>query len=180
MPRCGKSEVNMNNNLTRIIKAAVFAALACVCTVMIAIPLPGGGYANLGDTIVIASGFFCGPVFGAFAAAIGSALADILSGFALYAPATFVIKGCMALVVGMICKSVNNNGFSWRLVPAAISAEAIMVLGYFLYEIVIYDIGVAIVDIPGNAVQGACGIVFSMILINVLNANKNVRKLIKI
>ncbi len=170
----------MKNNLTCLVKAAVFAALACVCTMLIAIPLGGAGYANLGDTVVIAAGFFCGPVWGTLAAAIGSALADIFSGFALYAPATFVIKGCMALTVAMICKSVNKNGFTVRLVPASVCAEVIMVLGYFLYEIVIYNPATAIADIPGNAVQGVCGIVFSMVLVNVLNANKNVRKLIKI
>ena len=170
----------MKNRVSRIIKTAVFAALVCVCTMMIAIPLGGGGYANLGDTVVIASGFFCGSVFGALAAAIGSALADILSGYALYAPATFIIKGAMALLVGMMCYRVNKSGFVWQLVPSAILAEVIMVLGYFLFEILVYGIGVAIVDIPGNAVQGGCGIVFSMILVNVLNANKNVRKLIKI
>ncbi len=170
----------MKSNVMKLIKAAVFAALACVCTMMIAIPLGGGGYANLGDTIVITAGFFGGSVFGPLAAAVGSALADVLSGYALYAPATFVIKGVMALVVSAICRNVSKNGFSFRVVLAAVIAEIIMVAGYFIFEIFVYDISIAIVDIPGNAVQGVCGIVFSMILVSVLNANKNVRKLIKI
>ncbi len=170
----------MKNNVTKLIKAAVFAALACVCTMMIAIPLGGGGYANLGDTIVIAAGFFGGSVFGPLAAAIGSALADILSGYAVYAPATFVIKGLMALIVSLICKNVSKNGFSWQLIPAAVVAEIIMVLGYFVFETFVYDISIAIADIPGNSVQGVCAIVFSSVLVSVLNANKNVRKLIKI
>ena len=170
----------MKNNVTKLIKAAVFAALACVCTMMISIPLGGGGYANLGDTIVVTAGFFGGPVFGSLAAAIGSAMADILSGYAIYAPATFIIKGLMALVVSLICKSVSKNGFSWQIIPAALISEVVMVLGYFVFEIFVYDVSVAIVDIPGNSVQGICGIVFSTILVSVLNANKNVRKLIKI
>lgn len=170
----------MKNNVTKIIKSAVFAALACVCTMMIAIPLGGGGYANLGDTIVVAAGFFCGPLFGPLAAATGSALADILSGYALYAPATFVIKGLMALIVALFCKKINKNGFSWRVIVSAAIAEVVMVAGYFVFELFVYNIGVAVMDIPGNAIQGACGIVFSTILVNVLNANKNIRKLIKI
>ena len=170
----------MKSNVVKLIKAAVFAALACVCTMIIAIPLGGGGYANLGDTIVIAAGFFGGGVFGALAAAIGSAMADVLSGYAIYAPATFVIKGLMALAVSLICKSVKKEGFAWQIIPAAVLAEVLMVAGYFIFEIFVYDIGVALADIPGNAVQGVCGMVFSTIVVNVLNSNKNVRKLIKI
>ncbi len=176
-PQC---EANMNKRVLKIMKSAAFAAIICICTMIIPVPLPGGGYANLGDTMVIAAGFFCGPVYGFFAAAIGSALADIFSAFALYAPATFVIKGLMALTVGLICKSVNKHGFTARLIPAAVIAEIEMVLGYFVFEIFVYDISVALADIPGNSVQGVCGIVFSTILVNVLNANKTVRKLIKI
>ncbi|MBQ7836669.1 MAG: ECF transporter S component [Clostridia bacterium] len=168
------------NNLMKPVKTAAFAAIICVCTMLIAIPLPGNGYANLGDTMVIAAGFFLGPVYGFFAAAIGSAFADIFSSFALYAPATFVIKGLMALVVGVICKSINKHGFTARLIPASFLAELIMVMGYFIFELFIYDFGVAAVDVAGNAVQGVCGVAFSMLLVNVLNANKYVRKLIKI
>ncbi len=170
----------MKSKVTKIIKAAVFAALACVCTMMVAIPLGGGGYANLGDTIVVTAGFFCGSFFGPLAAAVGSALADILSGYALYAPATFVIKGIMALIVSLICRKMNKSGFSWRVIVSAVVAEVLMVAGYFVFEVFVYNIGVAVMDILGNAIQGACGIVFSSILVNVLNANKNIRKLIKI
>ena len=170
----------MNKNIVNLIKTAAFAAIVCVCTLLITIPLFGGGYANLGDTMVIAAGFFCGPLYGFFAAALGSALADIFCGFAIYAPATFVIKGLMAVTIGFICKSVDRHGFTARLIPASIAAEIEMVLGYFLFETVIYNFTTAIADIPGNAVQGACGIVFSIVLVNVLNANKQVRKLIKI
>ncbi len=170
----------MGNNILKTVKTAAFAAIICVCTMLVAIPLPGNGYANLGDTMVIAAGFFCGPVYGFFAAAIGSAFADIFSSFVIYAPATFLIKGLMAFTVGMICKSVKSNGFTVRLIPATVIAEIEMVLGYFIFEIFIYDMSIAVADIAGNAVQGACGVAFSMVLVNVLNANKRVRKLIKI
>lgn len=177
----GKTEFIMNKNIANLVKTAAFAAIVCVCTLLVAIPLPGNGYANLGDTMVIAAGFFCGPVYGFFAAAIGSALADIFSSFALYAPATFIIKGLMALTVGFICKSINKHGFTARLIPSSVIAELEMVLGYFIFEMFIYDDKtIAIMDIAGNAIQGACGIVFSIVLVNVLNANKQVRKLIKI
>ena len=89
----------MDNNKTRkIVLAAMFAALCCVATMIIKIPSPLKGYLNLGDCIVLLSGFMLSPVYGFLAAGFGSALADIFSGYIVYAPATFIIKGVMALV----------------------------------------------------------------------------------
>jgi len=43
-----------------------------------------------------------GPFFGAFAAGVGSMLADLLSGYAQYAVPTLIIKSIMALIMGLI------------------------------------------------------------------------------
>ena len=70
--------------------SALFAAIICIATFIVKIPSPAtNGYFNLGDCFVILSGLLLSPVYGALAAGIGSALADILSGYAQYAPATF-------------------------------------------------------------------------------------------
>ena len=81
----------------RLVFTALFAALCTVGTVVISIPLPFG-YFNLGDVFVLLSAWLLGPLYGSIAAAVGSALADILLGFPVYAPATFLIKGIDALV----------------------------------------------------------------------------------
>ena len=75
----------------------MFAALICVATMIIKLPSPIGGYINVGDGIVLLCGWTLGPMYAFFVAGIGSALADIFAGYILYAPATFVIKGLMAL-----------------------------------------------------------------------------------
>ena len=75
----------------------MFAALACVATMVIKIPSPLGGYINLGDCIVLLAGWMLSPIYGLLAAGLGSALADILSGYVAYAPMTFVIKALMAV-----------------------------------------------------------------------------------
>ena len=91
----------MNNNLKKLILAALFAALSCVATMSIRIPTPGtGGYIHPGDAIVILSGVILGPVWGFFAGGIGSALSDLIGGYFVYVPITFVIKGLVALVAG--------------------------------------------------------------------------------
>lgn len=75
---------------------ALFAALACVATMSIRIPTPGtGGYIHPGDAIVILSGVVLGPSYGLLAAGIGSAISDLLGGYFVYVPITFVIKGLL-------------------------------------------------------------------------------------
>lgn len=87
--------------------AAVFAALCFTGTFVIVIPLPYG-YFNAGDVFVLLAGWCLGPVYGSVAAAAGSSLADVLSGFALYAPATFVIKGADALVAWAVYRAIRR------------------------------------------------------------------------
>ena len=92
-----------NNNLKRLVLAALFVALACVATMSIRIPTPGtNGYIHPGDAIVILSGVILGPVWGFLAGGIGSALSDLIGGYFMYVPVTFVIKGLIALIAGLI------------------------------------------------------------------------------
>ena len=87
----------------RISFTALFAALCCVATVLITIPLPASGYFNTGDVFVLLSAWCLGPIYGVAAAAIGSALGDLFLGYALYAPVTFFVKGLTAFVACASC-----------------------------------------------------------------------------
>ena len=122
----------------QIVFTALFAALCCIGTLIIAIPLPNG-YFNTGDVFVLLSGWCLGPIYGSAAAAIGSALADVISGYSLYAPATHLIKGFNAFIAYTVClfwkKCIKKE--SLDILSRAFSAvcgEAIMILGYFLFE----------------------------------------------
>ena len=88
----------MKSNTKKIVMAALMAALACVATMIIKVPSPLKGYLNLGDCVVLTTGWMLSPIYGFLAAGLGSALADLFSGYVVYAPATFLIKGCMALI----------------------------------------------------------------------------------
>ena len=92
--------------LKSLILSAMMAALVCAATMAIQIPSPTNGYVNLGDCFVLLCGFILNP-WSAFAAAgIGSALADLLSGYPHYAVATFLIKGCVALCAYILNRTV--------------------------------------------------------------------------
>ena len=88
----------MNTGAKKIVMAAMFAAIICIATFIVKIPTPMRGYMNLGDCAVLLAGWLLSPGYGFLAAGLGSALADVFGGYAVYAPATFVIKGIMAVV----------------------------------------------------------------------------------
>ena len=103
----------MNSNLKKIIMTALFAALACVATMSIRIPTPGtGGYIHPGDAIVILAGIILGPVYGMLAGGIGSALSDLIGGYFVYVPITFVIKGLIALFSGLVYQKIAKDSKS--------------------------------------------------------------------
>lgn len=151
----------------------MLAALICVATMVIKIPSPLNGYLNLGDCVVLLAGWMLSPVYGFLAAGVGSALADLFSGYVVYAPATFVIKGLMALVAYYGFKLLHTKrGAPVSRVVAGILAEVVMVVGYFVFEGFLYGFGPSVVNIPANGVQGVAGLVLGCILINVFKKNK--------
>lgn len=158
----------MENKTKKLVLAAMLAALTCVATMIIRIPSPLKGYMNLGDSVVLLSGWLLSPAYGFLAAAIGSALADVFAGYVLYAPATFLIKGLMALAAYFLYKGLSKgkSSFGARLVSALV-AELIMAGGYYIFEGFMYGFGASLVNIPANIVQGVAGIIVGIFLVNV-------------
>lgn len=144
----------MKNGLKRLVVAAILATITCMATVFIKIPLPYG-YINLGDCFVLLSGWILGPAYGFVSSAVGSAMADVIGGYALYAPITFVIKGLMAIVCFGAFKFIRNK--TAGRIFGAIVAEILMVAGYYVFEGFIYGFTVSLASIPFNLIQGLIG-----------------------
>ena len=168
----------------RIVKlciTAMLAALVCVATAFFIIPTPMGGYIHLGDSFVLMCGWILGPVYGFAAGAIGSAMADIFSGFAIFAPVTFVIKGCMALAAAVIAKKLTEKGFKTfsAHIIGAITAEVIMTAGYYLADALLMGYGFigALEGVVWSAVQGAAGIIVGVAMIAVISRTKVLSKM---
>ncbi len=157
----------------KIVIAAMLAALACVATMIIKFPSPLKGYFNLGDCVVLLCGWTLSPLYGFAAAGIGSALADVFSGYAVYAPATFVIKGAMALIAFYGFKLIKNRAGNAvaRIVSGAV-AEILMVAGYFIFEGFLYGFAPSVVNIPTNAFQGVAGLVIGITLTKIFEKAK--------
>lgn len=168
-------DVFMNfKKIKNLVTAALFASIICAATFVVKIPSPAtNGYFNLGDCFVILAGFLLGPVYGALAAGVGSALADIIAGYVQYAPATFVIKAVMALSVCLIIRLFKNKNNLLAKILSGITAEAIMVLGYFAYEAAILGYGLSAAgSIISNILQGLVGIVASTVIISAIGKSK--------
>ena len=170
-----------NETIRMLVLSAMFAALCCVTTMLVQFPTVAG-YTNIGEGMCLLSGLVLGPWYGFFAAGIGSALADLISGYAYYVPATFLIKGLVALVAALLLRPMLQKGGRppfWRLALAELPSEAIMVLGYFGYEALILGQGLAAAaSIPNNLVQAAVGIVLSVVLYTVLSRLPEIHKAI--
>jgi len=163
----------MNVKTKTLVITALLAALTCVATMIIKIPSPLEGYLNLGDCIVLVAGWMLPPTYAFLAAGIGSAMADILSGYVVYAPATLFIKGLMAIIAFYGFKLLRKAlGSLPSRIIGGIVAEIVMVLGYYVFEGFIYGFIPSAVNIPANAIQGAAGLILGTIIFKIFEKNK--------
>lgn len=128
------------NKTRKITYIALFTALVCVLTLFTHIPLPlaNGRYVHLGDAAIFITGILCGGLPAAFAAGVGSALADILGGAAQWAAPTLIVKGIMGFIIGAAAnhaKYICPRNFLFMFI-----AGLEMGLGYFLSEVLIFGI----------------------------------------
>lgn len=140
----------------------VLISLTTVATMVISIPtIATKGYVNLGDAIVLLSGLVLGPAGGFIVGGIGSALADLILGYAYYAPFTFAIKG----LEGMLGVYLFRKLFKEKnvIVPTVI-AGLWMATGYLIVESFMYGFPAAFVSYPSNIIQGLVGAVLCTFL----------------
>ncbi len=152
---------------------ALFAALVFIGTQFIQIPLPFG-YFNLGDCFILLSAMILGSPYAVCASALGAVLADLLSGYVIYAPATVIIKALMAALMTMAAKFSANKPLKLKIVFLTIGAvitEWIMVCGYLIYDSLLYGYAGAILSLTGNIVQGGAAVVSSILIMTVLECS---------
>lgn len=157
-------------SLRKMIVGAVFCALVFAAT-CVAIPI-GIGNLNLGDGMLLVGAWVLGGAWSVVAASVGAALADLIGGYAVYAPATLLIKALMVTVAILTERVFRRTRLSVgvRRLLSAICAEAVMVVGYLVYEA--FFIGVGAAALPGaafNALQGALAIAVSMLSCRLLD-----------
>jgi len=135
---------------------AVLIALTLAATMFINIRLPisiNGGLIHLGNVPLVVAAIVFGARRGAIAGAFGMGLFDVLSGWAAWAPGTFIIRGVMGFVIGKIAELRTGLNIGVNIL-AVTAGGVVMVAGYYVYEGFLYgDWTAALTSIPGNLVQ---------------------------
>lgn len=145
---------------------AIMGALTTVVTMFFIPFAPTGGFFNLGDAMVVSTALIFGPIVGAIAGGIGSALADVLLLYGSFAPYTLVIKGLEGFLVGYIGNPTNNPTRA-KMVAAWLVGGVTIVAGYWFAEAFVMGLGVAtanaeiIINVP-QAIFAFLGIPISI------------------
>ena len=152
-----RSDGMRRHSAKKLTTAAVMASLVFVMTYLLKLPV-GYGYVHLGDgAVFLAAMLLGGP--GVAAAALGSALSDLLAGFMPYVLPTAAIKAAMAFIVWKLWKPR-----AWlRTAAAFLLAEVVLVAGYFAVDLALYGAAAAWSAVGANCLQGLTGFALGML-----------------
>lgn len=153
-----------DNKTEQLVMTALMMTLILVGTIVIRIPIPmTQGYVHLGDAMIYIGVLLLGRKNGTAAAALGSVMADILSGYAFWAPWTLVIKAAMAYTAGTFAERAGDTKSRLAIIAGMTAGGLIMTAGYFAAEGIMYgNWPAAALGIPWNIGQFATGIVAAL------------------
>lgn len=162
-----------SRKIRTMILTALLMSLIMVLTFATKIPIPASqGYIHLGDCMIFMAVLILGRKYGTIAAAVGSALADIVGGYAFYAPVTFIVKGAMAFILASFLMRAMEKSKLHSVVLAAAGmaiSGLVMVAGYYLAESLFYGNMIApLAGVAMNTLQFAVGIAVSLPLAGAL------------
>jgi uncharacterized membrane protein len=150
-----------------MVLTALLTALVFVATAFINIRLPflsNGGLVHLGTVMLFITSIVFGKEKGAIAGAVGMAIFDLSSGWALWAPFTFIIRGIMGYMVGAIAWSKRRDGSNFIVNIVAIILSGVwMIFGYYTSEVILYGNWITPVgSIPGDVIQILMGLILGL------------------
>lgn len=138
------------NKIRLLCLSGVFAAIVFVVTAYLHIP-SHTGYTHIGDGFIYLSACILPLPYAMFVGAVGALLADCLTGFAIWAPGSVIIK-----TITVLCFSCRKKIICLRNILGLIPAWAVCIGGYYLYEALITgNFTAPIAGIPGYITQSA-------------------------
>ena len=139
---------------------AIMSTLVFIATFVPKIPIPLG-YAHLGDAVIFLIVIYCGRRVGITSGIIGSALADLLSGFPIWIVPTIFIKAAMAETFYRL----REKNFLISLILACL----VMTAGYTIFGAALYDSLIAgLASTPGLLAESVINIIVTVILYSAL------------
>ncbi len=153
-----------NEKIEFICLTGVFTAGIFVFTAYFHIP-SHTGYTHIGDGFIYLAACLLPLPYAIFAGVVGALLADCLTGFAIWAPGSVIIKAAAVLFFSRKGEKIVTLRNALTLLPAS----AVCIGGYYLYEALITgDFIASISGIPGYITQsvmsGILYIIFGLAL----------------
>lgn len=165
-----------NNKVLKMVMAALFTAMIFVLTRFVSVPV-ASGFVHFGDALIYIVAATLGGPWALLAAAAGGVIADLTGVWAVYAPATLIIKVLIAIPFVLVNKK-SEKILTPLTALLTIPSGIITVLGYFVADMII-DKSYAVVDIPGNAIQAVGSAVLFIVIAAAFDAVKIKKKFFK-
>ena len=162
----------MKNRIRYMTLAGIFCAMTFVFTAYLHIPVYTG-YAHIGDGFIYLAACLLPLPYGIFVGGIGAFLADMLTGYMMWAPASLVIKSLTVVFFSRKAKRVVCA----RNILALIPAWLLCIGGYYFYEGIITGNFISpLASVTGNIIQSSLStVVFIVVgvIIDKLNKENN-------
>ena len=144
---------------------AVMTALVFLATFVPHIPIPLG-YAHLGDAVIFLFALLLRRRDALFAACVGSALSDVLGGFALWALPTLVIK---FLMVEVVCRVAGSAPGTARTAAAFLASSLWMAAAYTAFGALLYaSVAAGLASAPGLLMEGVVNTAVALLVLPAL------------
>ena len=152
----------------KLVFTALMTALVFVATYLPHIPIPLG-YAHLGDAVIFLLALLTPRRSALVAACFGSALADLLGGFAIWIVPTLVIKFVMAEIVYRVGHRRTAIASRAGIIAALLLSSLWMAAAYTLAGAVLYaSLPAALASSPGLLMEGLVNSVLALLLLPIL------------
>ncbi len=168
-------------SVLKITYTAFFTALTVLAISVIKFSTGlGEGYIHFGDSIIYITACVLPFPYCIISAALGGALADILSGFAVWALPTAIIKASIVLPLAIICKRNDSvKILNKRTVLMTVVSGIITVVGYFIAECILYSVESATLSILGNLIQAVASAILFCVIAAALDKFKFKQQILK-
>lgn len=161
MSTISTTSANVNLQTKRLAFTGLFTAIIYVLTAFLHVPTIKG-YVHVGDGIIFLAASILPTPYAVFAAAVGGALSDALSGYWIWVPATLVIKGLTAVFFTSKKEKILGKHNYLALIPALV----LCVGGYGLYSglVIYHNLAAGFAEAFANTMQIATSAVLYIVL----------------
>lgn len=156
--------MKQTERIKHLCETALFIAIVFLGVFIIKFPGPFG-YAHIGDSMIFLAVLMLGGKRGAVSGGLGAALADIVSGYTIWAVPTLICKALMALVMGAMVKH-HAFGLKGRAlwILSAVVGGLTQGIAYVLFWFVLFGKAAAIAAVPGLIFQTVSGIIIAFVI----------------